>query len=206
MVLLFIACRVDTTGIQAIGDSIFDWNDRRSIPQVVGDELDMSVVNNAIGGSKVIGDEGIPLQYEDGDWQWVLIDGGGNDLNEGCGCTNDPVCNDIIDSIVVEDGRGGLIYDTIERITEDGHNIALVGYYEVSVNSEFGNCNDELYILRQRYINLASLFETAIFVDPTEIVTPDMTEAYDDDLVHPSREGARIVGKFIAESIKNSGL
>ena len=31
-------------------------------------------------------------------------DGGGNDLNEGCGCTDDEVCNDIINDIVVEDG------------------------------------------------------------------------------------------------------
>ena len=206
MFLFLIACSVDTTGLQAIGDSIFDWNDKQSIPQVVGDELGMSVVNNAIGGSKVIGDEGIPLQYEEGDWQWVLIDGGGNDLNEGCGCTDDEVCNDIINDIIVEDGSGGLIYDVVERATEDGHNVALLGYYEDSVDSEFGNCNDELYVLRQRNTNLASLFETVIFVDPTEVVTPDMTEAYDDDLVHPSEEGGRIVGEFIAESIEKSAF
>ena len=60
MFLFLIACSVDTTGLQAIGDSIFDWNDKQSIPHVVGEELGMSVVNNAIGGSKVIGDEGIP--------------------------------------------------------------------------------------------------------------------------------------------------
>ena len=49
-----------------------------------------------------------------------------------------------------------------------------------------------LYVLRQRYTNLASLsFETVIFVDPTEVVSPDMTEAYDDDLVHPSEEGGQ---------------
>ena len=206
MFLFFIACSVDTTGVQAIGDSIFDWNDKQSIPHVVGEKLNLPVVNNAIGGSKVIGDDGIPLQYEEGDWQWVLIDGGGNDLNEGCGCTDNEVCNDIIDSIVAEDGSEGLIYDVVERIIADGHNVALLGYYEVSVDSEFGNCNDELYILRQRYTNLASLFETAIFVDPTTVVRPDMTEAYDDDLVHPSIEGGRIVGELIAESIENSGF
>ena len=202
----FIACSVDNTGIQAIGDSIFDWNEKQSIPHVVGEELNMPVVNNAIGGSKVIGEEGIPLQYEDGAWQWVLIDGGGNDLNEGCGCTDDEVCNDIIDVIVAEDGSEGLIYDIVERATGDGHNVVLLGYYEVSVDSEFGNCNDELYILRERYNKLVSLFGTAIFVDPTAVVFPDMTEAYDADLVHPSKEGGRIVGELIVDSIENSGF
>ena len=38
--IFFIGCGVETTGIH-IGDSIFDWNERLSIPNIVGSRLQM---------------------------------------------------------------------------------------------------------------------------------------------------------------------
>ena len=41
-----------------------------------------------------------------------------------------------------------------------------------------------------------------LFVDGRDFVSPASTpEAYDDDLIHPSVEGARILGEGIADAI-----
>ena len=76
--------------ILAIGDSIFEWHiwNQHSVPEQLGRELGISVYNNAISGSLITEETptGIRNQYIEGDWEWVVMDGGGNDLNILCQC------------------------------------------------------------------------------------------------------------------------
>ena len=121
------------TPILAIGDLYFDYNteDEESIPAFTGRALGVSVQNNAIGGTRVSSGDpysDIPSQYEEGDWSWVLVNGGGNDLNEECGCGD---CEENINGIISEDGQSGDMVSLIEKIVEDGSRVAWVGYYNI---------------------------------------------------------------------------
>ena len=73
----------------AIGDSFFDFHsdDESSIPHVAAAELGKTVANASVSGALLLeGDEAIPDQYVAGDWEWVIVDGGGNDVNDLCEC------------------------------------------------------------------------------------------------------------------------
>lgn len=189
-----------TTGLQAVGDSIFDWNDNdASIPALTAANLGVPVQNNAISGTTIT-DIGDPIfeQYESGTWDWVLVDGGGNDLNDGCECGQ---CDALLTEIVAADGSTGAMAELVEQIVDDGHDVALMGYYEMPPDAEFGfdRCNDELEVLLSRYESLAARFDTVTFIDVREVVSPtDTPEAYDEDNVHPSVEGGAMIAEHLA--------
>ena len=99
----------------AVGDSVLDWNreEGASIPSVVGRYAHLEVINESIGGSQVLdhGPGGIPQQYISGAWSWVLIDGGANDVGDGCGCGH---CMHQVDRIISADIRTGAMVDLVE--------------------------------------------------------------------------------------------
>lgn len=192
------------TGLLAVGDSVFDYHveDGESIPEVVASELGIAVQNNAIGGSHLSSNygEGIPETYETGDWSWVLVDGGANDLNDECSCGD---CEVLLDELISPDSSGGIMRDFVEEIQGDGHPVALLGYYMVPEGAEFGfaNCEETIRELNTRYDALAEQVDGVYYIDAGEVITPDQNELYDADNVHPSVEGARVLGEFIAEQI-----
>ena len=190
------------TGLLAIGDSVFDWNTEgaESIPDVVAEGLGVEAQNNAVAGSKLTGE--IPELYEDGEWTHVLVDGGANDLNEECACGD---CDDILDQMIASDGSSGLMADLVERITGDGHPVTIMGYYEVPDGApEFTNCVEASGELNARYEGLAAQYDSVLYVDSSEVMTPDQVDLYDEDLIHPSVEGSRVVGEYIAEQIRSA--
>lgn len=192
-------------GILGLGDSIMAWNleEGMSIPKIAGEELGSNVVNRAISGSFWTTDDGdaIPDQYVEGEWEWVIVDGGGNDVNDECACGD---CEENIDGLVNEDGTAGEAVDFIEQVLDDGVKVALMSYYPMPEDAEFGFalCNEEVVMLRDRYQALADRHDQLLLVDAAEVVTPESTpQAYDEDRVHPSQEGSRIIGEYFAEQM-----
>ena len=188
--------------ILALGDSIMAWNaeDGMSIPDYTGQQLGLEVQNNAISGAYISTDEGdvIADQYEEGDWSWVMLDGGGNDVNDECECGS---CLNNIETMISEDATAGVWVEFVEGILDSGAQVALMSYYGMPDDAEFGfhRCNEEVEILRQRYQSFADRHEGMILVDAALVVSPDTTpQAYDDDRVHPSPEGSRLVGEYFA--------
>ncbi|MEO0494655.1 MAG: SGNH/GDSL hydrolase family protein [Actinomycetota bacterium] len=191
--------------IVALGDSIMAWNVDlgASIPDVIGESLGAPVVNASVGGA-FAGD--VVEQYDEagGDHDWVVLDGGGNDYNDRCGCGE---CATVADTIVTSDGQGGVLADFTESLVAEGRNVVLVGYYELPEGAAFGfaRCGEELVEHTERMRTLAGRFDSVLFVDPGEIVQGDDRFAFDDDLVHPSIEGSRVVGEQIAAAISAAG-
>ena len=191
-------------GIQAVGDSFLDWNveSGESIPEVVADLLDSNVQNNAISGALFSSpnDEDIRVQYESNGNEWVVMTAGGNDLNEECGCGD---CSDNLTQMISGDGSSGDLPDFIYEMIEDGPNVIMLGYHSIPEDAEeFGNCNDELDVLATRLEALASQEDSFLFLDGRDFVSPESTpEAYDEDLIHPSVEGGRILGQALADTI-----
>jgi acyl-CoA thioesterase I len=164
MTLFLLACAAPLEGdVLVLGDSIFDWNvDRGSIPEVMAEESGLTVASAAVSGahlSSEAGAEAIVNQYQPGDWQWVVLDGGGNDLNDRCACEPCEVEEELEQTLT-------------EFIASVDSKVLLWGYYEM------------------------------LFVDGRDVVTADALEYYDDDHVHPSVEGGRVVGRQIAEALQ----
>lgn len=193
----------DDARLVAIGDSIFDWNVEggRSAPDVAGAALGVSMDNLAVGGAEVLGGFApIPEQYEDDDWAWLVMAGGGNDLNDRCACGQ---CDDVMDALIEPDGLGGAIPEFAGAVADSGVQVLVMGYHEVPDDAEFGfdRCDDELEVLRERERRMGESIEGVHFLDMTLHIKAHQTDRYDDDRVHPSVEGSRIMGEEIARAI-----
>ena len=82
--------------VLAVGDSFFDYNalQQASIPDVLGKTIGITVINAATSGAyfanpdPAAAADGLDVrsQHQDGDWEWVVVTGGGNDRLDRCGC------------------------------------------------------------------------------------------------------------------------
>ncbi len=189
----------------AIGDSILQWNvgTGESIPEVVGSSTGLAVTNEAVSGAWLTNDgvfPSIPDQRVDGDWEWLLVNGGANDLAQRCRCQ---ACDGVLDEMVTPDGARGILPALVAEATGDGSKVVLLGYPEFPDGAQFGldDCDDELVELASRLATLASATAAAWFVNAADVVRADDAEAFIADLVHPTPEGGRTIGEYVAETI-----
>lgn len=186
-----------------LGDSIMAWNEARgtSVADVVAAKLDVTVVSSAVPGARVLAaSDAVPDQYRAGTWSWVVVQGGGNDLVEGCGCG---ACDPQLDRLVAPDGATGAIADLVARIRADGPAVLLWSYYAMPADAPFpfGRCNDELVEMRVRLERLAARHDRVIVLDGRDVVQPERTWLYDRDRVHPSPAGSRAIGERLAAAL-----
>ena len=189
--------------IIAVGDSFLDWHSDEglSIPDVVGEQLDMTTDNAAISGAMVLStdDSAIPNQYREGVWSWVIINGGGNDITDRCACDD---CTDVMDMLIAEDGSSGVLPELAEQAVTHGAQVVVVGYMNLPEEAqESPQCNDELVELRARKAALADGLPGATFVDASQVMDGTDLELYDTDNLHPSVLGSRAVGELIAAAM-----
>lgn len=179
--------------ILAIGDSMFDFiGECADAPDLTGVALGARVTNEAVGGATML-DNDIPSQYRSEDWRWVIIDGGGNDLD----CESESACLAILDEVEAA------WRDLLDAVTNDGAQAALVGYPDFSIDSESG----ELWALMggemmARMSDVADDYDGAFFVDLRGVMNGEaQPELFDDDLIHPSPAGAGVIADEIARVI-----
>ena len=178
--------------ILAIGDSMFDFiGDCADAPDLVGVTLGARVTNEAVGGATMLDD--IPGQYYAEDWRWVIINGGGNDMD----CDSESACLAILDAVE------SAWRDLIEAVTDDGAQVALVGYPDFSEDSESGALWAELGgEMMERMSGVADAHDGVFFVDLREAMSgAAQPELFDADLIHPSPAGARVIADEIARVI-----
>jgi lysophospholipase L1-like esterase len=193
--------------ICAVGDSIFEWHvaDGGSIPEVVGRELGREVHNAAVSGALVTWGEpdlpAIPDQYDDGAWSWLVLDGGGNDLNDLCGCG---ACDAVLDDIVTEDGRGGILPAFLGPVAESGVQVAFMTYPQIPGTAEFGfdRCGPVFEAYRTRLRAMAAFDDRIHIVDAGASIDGTDLSLFDGDHVHPSPEGSATMGRLIADHIR----
>ena len=186
--------------VQIVGDSVFnaDADGCASVAGFMSLRLWLPVEDNSVPGATITGNEGIPEQYISGDWNWTIIDGGGNDIMPYC---TEEDCDEILDEMMSDSGNG-LIPDLVEEAKNDGSNVILIGYYSVPRGSEFEPVVLEIEILNDRYSEFAKANENVYFISLKDVMEPESTpEYYSDDLVHPSLEGSEAIGEHIANFI-----
>ncbi|MEO0604898.1 MAG: SGNH/GDSL hydrolase family protein, partial [Myxococcota bacterium] len=195
--------------MHAVGDSIMAWfgEEAASIADVVAEARGSTVVNASRSSALMTSGESelpaIPEQYQSGDWSWLVVNGGGNDLGDRCGCTS---CDGVLDEIVTADGRGGVLPRFVGPVAAGGVRVALMGYPDLPDDAAFGldACDDEFEVLAMRLTALASHDQRIVFVDMRDVITSTDLDMYDDDHVHPSRLGAATMGAYLAEQMASA--
>ena len=192
---------IENAKILAIGDSIFEWHiwNQHSVPEQLGRELGISVYNNAISGSLITEETptGIRNQYIEGDWEWVVMDGGGNDLNILCQCDKCSETQDKVEAVYKE-----FLQQLLER---ENLKIIIWGYYGLPEKAKYGfdECQDDFEELRRRQKKISDTNERIFFVDGSKEITGDDKSYFYIDKIHPSRKGTEVIGRQLSEVISN---
>lgn len=199
-----VAALPDAQDVLAIGDSVQAWG--AASCNTLDDHLALArgsaVDRRAVSGTRMLGGEDdIPGQYAPGPWEWVVVDGGGNDVNQTCGCGD---CGEVLDQLSTPDGQSGAMPALVDQILGDGSGVVLLLYYRMGPDPAYGfdRCPETLAALNTRYATLAQLRPEVLLVDLGRVMDPERTpEYYDFDDVHPSRAGAEALGTQVAEAM-----
>ena len=197
------AARAD---ILTMGDSVLAWNGARSIGNVVADQTGQRVVKGAKSGARIVqpnpllraaGLE-IPRQFKRGPWDWVVLNGGANDLSGSCRCAR---CDAEINRLLTPDGRNGAIAQIVTQLRARGAKVLILGYYGPSGRGGgMDACREELTELDARAARLAARDSGVRFVDAGAVMTDP--SLYDSDNVHPSPAGSAAIGALIAQALR----
>ena len=192
-----------------VGDSLFAMHKLvgASVSTRLRAALDVPVVDNSVGGARFLyrlpisGAMGLNItkQYRRGGWDWVVVNGGGNDLWMGCGCTR---CERKIDRMISKDGWRGVIPGLASRARQDGAQVLLVGYMRTpGKGSPVEHCADEGAELEARMTRLAALDGGVHFLSLADMVPHGDLSYHAMDRIHPSFKGSRAIAHRIARRI-----
>jgi len=179
----------------------------KSVGHILARSLPAEVKNNAIPGARIIyklplsGAVGfnISRQYRRGNWDWVILNGGGNDLWLGCGCRR---CDRKMNKLISADGLSGEIPKLVNRLRRSGARLLYVGYLRSpGMNSPIENCKDDGDRLEARVAELASRMEGVHFLSNSDLVPFGDRTFHMNDMIHPSTKATAAVGARIVEYI-----
>ena len=199
--VLLTGCATRPPRLLAIGDSILAQHGARSVPAIASKRTGHTLTNAAIYGAWATPGGGIvsiPDQRVEGRWDWLILNGGANDLNGRCRCGD---CTQVLDELITADTQGGVLVRLIEDAVARGTRVAFLGYADFPDGAEYGfdRCGDELAEHRRRVRALAHRMANVWFVDAREVIT----EAHFlPDRVHPTVQGSRLMGEQIADLIE----
>jgi len=200
----------DQARILLVGDSLMAANGGvgKAISNSVENELDEQVVDRSVIGARMIyalpisGAAGlnIPKQYRPGKWDWVIVNGGGNDLWLGCACS---FCDNKMERLISEDGRKGTIPGFVSQLRQDGAKVLYVGYLRSpGMGSPIEYCKDEGDELERRVDTLAGLDKGVYFLSLADLVPTGDRTYFAIDMIHPSSKASAEIGKRIAALIE----
>ena len=212
--LLLSACVATGAGggrILAIGDSVMAWNGAGGIPEAVEAALGVPVTDRSQSLARISNESGVAAalgfdisrQFRGGDWDWVILTGGGNDIRDVCAT---PAVDAARDALIGPDLTGE-IPALIARIRRTGAKVGFVGYYDGAEASPTGftPCQPEFDIMNRRLARLAERDPGLVFLDAGEVIDAGDRTLYAPDLVHPSPRGATLIGRALAAKMRQAG-
>lgn len=199
--------------ILAIGDSLMAWHmaGGRSIADAVSNSLNEPVINHAISGAFMVydlpfmGALGLRIsaqfrQAKSGEFDWVLITGGGNDLWLGCGCNR---CDKRMRRMISSDGMSGKIPTFIDRVRATGAKVIYLGYLRSpGFGSAIEACRDEGDEFESRIELMTKSKSDVYFLSNADLVPFGDTSFHALDRIHPSVKGSAAIGERAAELIR----
>ncbi|MEL6648447.1 MAG: SGNH/GDSL hydrolase family protein, partial [Pseudomonadota bacterium] len=198
--------------ILVVGDSMLAFNrlNDASVADAIEQTLREPVVDRSIVGARfhyalpITGAAGMNItkQYVPGAWDWVVVNGGGNDLWMGCGCL---VCDAKIDRLISEDGTKGTIPGFLSDLRQSGAKVIYVGYLRSPGRvSPIEHCRDEGAKMEARIAKLAKLDRGLIYLSLEDLVPHGDGSFHGIDMVHPSFKGSKAIGQIIANVIEGA--
>jgi hypothetical protein len=201
--------RHENARILLMGDSMMAVHGMTgaSVSDAMERRLQQPVIDRSVIGARflyrlpVSGAAGlnIPKQYRKGDWEWVVLNGGGNDILFGCGCGP---CAQRVDRLISKDGRKGAIPGFVSRLRRDGAQVLFVGYMRTpGVTSPIEHCVDEGREMDARLARLAALDRGVHFLSLDGLVPHGDRSYHGMDLVHPSAKASDAIAARIVDRI-----
>lgn len=196
--------------IIATGDSMLAWNaaSNRSVVAELEKRLGMQVVDRSVVGARyhyvlpVSGSLGVRIgaQYVSGPWNWVVMNGGGNDLWLGCGCRK---CEAQLDRLISADGSSGTVVASVNRARADGARVAFVGYLRTPGQaSVIDHCRTWGDKYEARLARMAARDDGITFVSVADLVPNGDLSFHDVDRIHPSPKGSAAIANRIASVLR----
>lgn len=200
--------------ILAMGDSMLAWHSssNRSISDEIERDLGEPVVDRSVVGARMIyelpvsGAMGMNIskQYKPGAWDWVIVNGGGNDLWLGCNCSR---CDHKMDKMISKDGSSGEIPALVRKVRATGARVVYLGYLRSpGMGSPIEHCRDEGDELDRRLTAMARGDEGVTFVSLAKLVPYGDHSYHALDMVHPSMKASAKIGAMVAQIIQNKPL
>lgn len=216
---LLVACAAtvvqnpDQQRILAIGDSMMAWNaaSDEAISDQIARQLGHNVVDRSVVGAHVIyqlpitGALGfrIASQYRPENWDWVIMNGGGNDLWLGCGCG---ACEARMNKMLSADGSAGAVADLVARARADGAKVIYLGYLRSpGRSSPIEGCRTVGNAFDKRLAKMAMRDRGVFFMSNANLVPEGDLSFHSFDRIHPSIKGSRAIGARVAALIEAEG-
>ena len=197
--------------ILVIGDSVMAWNgsSNASIPDVIGRTLGRDVTDRAVPGAQFANASGIAgavgfdiqKQYPGGRWNWIVVNGGANDMIGDCKCRS---CDRDLDALISPDGRSGAIPAFLTGLRASGARVLWMGYYAGNGKGSFNGCRDELVALDARVARFAQTTVGVLFADSEDVLDPTDPASFAPDNTHPSAKGSAVIGTYLARVISQA--
>ncbi len=195
--------------ILAMGDSLLSSNALigHSVSDAVEENLGEEVLDRSVMGASVLyalpisGAMGMKIekQYTPGKWDWIILNGGGNDLLFGCGCGE---CTHKINRLISEGGDYGAIPGLVAYLRNTGAKVIYVGYLRSpGVGSPIESCKDDGDALEERIAKMAAADSGVYFLSLAEMVPYGDRSFHKADMIHPSVKASNEIGQRIARII-----
>lgn len=195
-----------------IGDSLFATNalTGRSVGSYLSKYLGSRVTDRSTIGARMVyrlpltGAMGlsIPAQYQGGPWDWVVVNGGGNDLWFGCGPDN---CDRKLNQLISISGKGGAIPKLLAQAHNNGSKVLFVGYMRSpGIDTPIEHLKDEGDALEARLATLARKVPNVHFLPLTDMIPHGDLSYLAMDRIHPSPKASKEIARRIAKVILNT--
>ena len=215
LLLLLAGCALTTARdarVLVIGDSVLRWGrlSGDDVGSALSRALGAPVESRAVLGARVSSPDGggllgpdISRQDVSGSFDWIVTNGGANDLAAECGCG---ACGGTLDALIAPNGLSGEIPSFVARLRSTGARVIYVSYYGPSGRGgAFDACEGELMELADRAEAMAAAMDGVIHVPTARLISRADPSDYASDDVHPSASGARDIAGAVAAVIRTGG-
>lgn len=192
----------DDARIVVAGDSVMAWNRiaGASVADVLAERLGEPVGDVSLPLAQLTGGRGplnIPAQLDGVQAEWIVLNGGANDLSDACDCSD---CGPVVDGLISEDGRQGAIPALVADLRSRGARVVWADYY-TSPRYAGGPCERPYQILEQRLGRMADADDGVTLVDMDDVFTPDDASLFAADRIHPSPRGSARIADLIVPAL-----
>lgn len=201
----------ESTRFLVMGDSLLASNtlSQYSVSQRLEELTGEQVIDRSVVGASVL--HSLPIsaaaglsisqQYRRGNWDWIILNGGGNDLWLGCGCMR---CDSTMERLISSDGKTGEIVNLVSGLRGTGARIIYIGYLRSpGMGSPIEHCRDEGNELESRIARFAQSREGVYFLSLRDLVPPGDRSFHAPDMIHPSRKASDHIARSVYEIIQS---